>query len=161
MGRNTCKVARIRAKNSHYTRSKAARYFSVRIIELSGAEAQIEFENANAQDFELRSKDMAAFIYLNGNLRIVQNFTINKYLPVSSPKCYLATCAYGENSSEVHALRTLRDKYLINHKLPSYFVSVYYRISPTLVNKFGNNSNFRSLVKTAIYPILKFAKRRL
>lgn len=69
----------IRAKKSKGNRSNNSRDFSVRVVDYQNQEHLIEFTNHNYDDFDLRTKDRAAFIYLNNELKAVHNFTINKY----------------------------------------------------------------------------------
>ena len=148
------KAVQIRAKNSRGSKKENRRQFSIRVIEFSGRESLIEFVKAGYDDFELRSKDIAVFSYLNGELKVVQNFSINQYMKVSKPMCYLATYAYGATSEEVVTLRHFRDAILLNSFILSWVVLAYYHISPYLVRRFGNNAFFRHLVIATLTPII-------
>jgi hypothetical protein len=54
------------------------------VIDFSGREDLIEFLQTGIADFELRSGDLAAFIYFNNKLQIIQNLTIGRYLSLKS-----------------------------------------------------------------------------
>lgn len=52
---------------------------------------------------------------------------------VEDKRCYVASYLYGENHQVTHCLRRYRDSVLLKSTLGRLFVSIYYRISPTLV----------------------------
>ena len=69
-------IVRIRAKNSRQDKRADTRSYSVRIIDLSGGEHLIEFQQRGIAAFELRGGDYSAFSYINNKLLMVQNLTI-------------------------------------------------------------------------------------
>jgi len=49
-------------------------------------------------------------------------------------RCYIASHLYGIDDSRTEALRSFRDKNLLNHRPGKVLVNIYYRLSPTLVS---------------------------
>lgn len=79
-------IVRVRAKRSQGNRSKNKRFYFLRVIDFSNLEHLIEFESLGYEDFELRARDLISLNYLNGNLCLVQNFTINQFMVIKKPK---------------------------------------------------------------------------
>jgi len=134
------RLVQIRAKRSRGSKKDNKRHFSIRVVEASGREDLIEFTNRSYEDFELRSDDLAAFSYLGNDLKLVQNITIGKHWKLSD--CYLATHLYGSTSKEVTVLRLFRDEVLLTSELLSPIVKEYYRLSPVLIDCFGDRRAF-------------------
>lgn len=66
----------------------------------------------------------------------------------NSSGCYIATCVYGSyDCPEVWTLRRFRDFKLAETWHGRMFISVYYAISPTIVQKFGNITLFKKLCR--------------
>lgn len=74
---------KIRAKRARGNRKSGTRRFSVRVIDISGAEDLIEFNNDRYEDFELRSKDEAAFSCVGKRLTLIENLTIGRSMKLS------------------------------------------------------------------------------
>ena len=54
--------------------------------------------------------------------------------------CYVATCVYGSyDCPAVWVLRRFRDDYLEKSLMGRCFISLYYAVSPSLVNVLGGN----------------------
>ena len=69
----------------------------------------------------------------------------------SSQGCYIATAVYGSyDCPEVWTLRRFRDCSLKKSVLGRMFIKVYYALSPTLVQWFGNISWLKKLIR---YPL--------
>lgn len=97
------RLVKIRAKRSRGNKKSGSRNFAIRIIEFSGKEDLIEFENLNYEDFELRQKDLAVFSFIksylkkdlagfsfkNNHLKIVQNLTIDKNYHICNIEDYV------------------------------------------------------------------------
>jgi hypothetical protein len=79
------RVVTIRAKRSAGNKKLNTRSFSVRTEDLNGREDLIEFQRPSTEDFELRSRDLAAFSFLGGRLHVVQNLTVGRYMRIASP----------------------------------------------------------------------------
>ena len=154
------RFVQIRAKRSSLNKKDGIRSYKIRIINPDGSEELIEITNKAQEDFELRSKDMAIFSYLNGEIRIVQNLSINRYMKIGKSECYLATYAYGAQSEEVRLLRIWRDSYLLKSRALTYVVHAYYLVSPMLIRYFGDNRSFRNITIILITPIVKIVKRQ-
>jgi hypothetical protein len=71
--------------------------------------------------------------------------------------CFIATAAYGSPlSSEVRALRRFRDETLLNSRLGSHFVDVYYVLSPPLASLISRSEFLRRTVrKLLLAPLLR------
>jgi hypothetical protein len=75
-----CLLASVRAKRSKGDKRRFIRQTAIRII-YSNKEDVIEYKCKYNEDLELRSGDLAIFIFKqNKDLSIVQNLTLNKYL---------------------------------------------------------------------------------
>jgi hypothetical protein len=153
------RVVTIRSKKSRGNKKLNAREFDVRIINLDTSEDLIQFVNYDYDDLQLSSKDRVAFIYADNKLRVVQNYTVNTYWKIKPKKeCYLATCVYGEASKETEILRNFRDEILVPSAFLSEFVYMYYRISPTIVKRFGHKKIFRYATIGLLSPLLYMLK---
>ena len=64
------RVAEIRSKKSRGSKRDQTRSFTFRLRTLDGEEDLLEFDNASYDDFEFKSKDLAAFSYLGDHLKI-------------------------------------------------------------------------------------------
>lgn len=155
------RIVRIRSKKSRGLKKEGKRSFSIRVTNFVGTEDLIEFENASYDDFEFKAKDVAAFSYLNKKLRVIQNMTINRYMKISRPSCFVATLVYGPDSPEVRILRQWRDDKLLASRTLSRLVIFYYRISPWLVGQLGQTRAFRKLVRWFLAPIVLVLRIRI
>jgi zinc-ribbon domain len=81
-------VVRVRAKRSVGNKQANTRSFSVRVETLDGHEQVVEFIRPLNVDFELRSKDLAAFSYVHGRLAIVQNLSVGQHLKLARPAAH-------------------------------------------------------------------------
>jgi hypothetical protein len=155
------RVVVVRAKRSNSSQREGRRRFSIRVQEFLGNEELIEFINAGTNDFELRARDIAAFSYFGGELRVVQNLNVNRYMTVSKPACYLASCAYGPLAPEVDLLRRFRDQYLLPGKCGRIIVSAYYRLSPQVAARCGHVQSFRCGTRMLLWPLLVLIRRTM
>lgn len=137
------RIVKIRAKRSRGSRKENKRRFLVRYYDLSGSEGMIEFDITGYEDFELRARDIAVFSYVKDKLTLIQNCTVNRYLRISNPYCFLATCLYGPASEEVAVLKRFRDNILLDSALLSRFVALYYHLSPLAVRWLGDKRFFK------------------
>lgn len=155
------RILKIRSKKSRGSKREGKRSFSIRVTSFGGTEDLIEFDNASYDDFEFKAKDVAAFSYLNKQLRIIQNITINRYMKISRPSCFIATLVYGPNSIEVRLLRQWRDDKLLASRALSRLVTLYYQISPWFAGHFGQVRAFRKLAKWSLAPIVLVLRIRI
>ena len=79
------RVVSIKAKRSAGNKKHDTRRFTVRVEDLNGREDLIEFDRSGNQDFELRSRDLAAFSSQAGALQVVQNLTLGRYMRLRPP----------------------------------------------------------------------------
>lgn len=78
----------------------------------------------------------------------LQNVSRGRQRRSEKQGCYIATAVYGDyNCPEVWTLRRYRDCYLKTTWIGRVFISIYYSISPILVNCFGNKKWFNKLWK--------------
>ena len=69
--------------------------------------------------------------------------------------CFIATAAFGSYlEPQVKLLREFRDQCLLTNDLGSYFVEKYYQYSPPLAAFIGRHETLRSVVRTALYPLV-------
>lgn len=152
------RIVTVRSKRSQGSKRKHRRNFSIRVLDFSGDEDLIEFINAGYEDFELRAKDKAIFSYLINDLKIVQNYTIGRYMIVSAPMsastCFIATYLYGPKSEEVATLRCFRDDVLLSSALLSPLVDFYYILSQTTLRWLGNFRLFKAISLSLMKPVV-------
>jgi len=73
---------RVRLGNSLLSPIVSSRQFSVRVKDLNGIEDLVEFTSYSPQTFEFRSSDIVGFTFANNEFKVVQNFTIERWMPV-------------------------------------------------------------------------------
>ncbi len=150
----------IRSKRSRGSKKDNKREFTVRVYLPEGGEKLIEFANANYDDIELRSKDYALFTYLNGQLKIILNYKINRYTVISKPGCYIATYVFGNQSEEVEFLRDYRDFVLLKTQATKLLVKFYYFISPQLIRYFGDSKFFKNTSRYILLNLISIIQRK-
>jgi len=75
--------------------------------------------------------------------------------------CYVATCVYGSyDCKEVWSLRRYRDNYLDSFLLGRLFIKLYYKVSPKLVELFGDKEWFRKPIKKILDRKVKKLKNK-
>lgn len=79
------RVVQVRSKSSRGSRKTNTRDFTVRAHDLAGRDELFEFTAHGNADFELRSRDFAAFTYRRGRLALVQNLTLGRCLWLGPP----------------------------------------------------------------------------
>ena len=154
------RIVTIRSKKSRGSKKDSKRSFSIRVKDLLGNEDFIEFENSGYDDFELKSKDLVSFNYLKGKLKIVHNITLNQYMVVSNPSCFIASCIYGSGSDEVFLLRSWRDKFLLSSILGTVFVRLYYLSSPKIVSFIESRPKLIAIIKSVLDRVVTTVKNK-
>lgn len=77
-----------------------------------------------------------------------------------SKGCYIATCVYGSyNCPQVFTLRRFRDLKLEKNIFGRILVKFYYKISPSLVKKYGNTKRFRQVCKFLLDFLVQHLKK--
>lgn len=70
--------------------------------------------------------------------------------------CYVATCVYGSyDCPEVWLLRRYRDYKLNNVWYGRIFIKIYYRLSPSVVNRFGNKRWFNNIFRKKLGKMVR------
>jgi hypothetical protein len=149
-------LANTRAKKSRGNKKEGSREFDIRIILDDKSEEFYQFTNSSYDDIELRSKDRVVLVFVDGNIRVVQNIEIGSYAIISDPSCFVATYLYGSKSSEVIFLRAWRDDFLKKSYPGKVFIRCYYFFSPHLIRHAGNLSSFNFFAKFLVKKILYF-----
>ena len=93
----------------------------------------------------------------------VFDITRNEYAPpkTQTKGCYIATSVYGSyDCPEVWILRRYRDNVLSNTFYGRIFIKIYYRISPILVNRFGNSKLFSCFFKIILDRCIEHLQKR-
>ena len=76
-------------------------------------------------------------------------------------RCYIATCVYGSyDCPEVWTLRRFRDDALAQTAAGRLFIKLYYAVSPTLVDWFGETDWFRALGRFALDALTEALESR-
>lgn len=80
---------------------------------------------------------------------------------VTAGGCYIATCVYGSyDCPQVWTLRRYRDNTLAKKYFGRKFIKTYYKISPKLVNRFGDKMWFKNFWKKRLdKKVIKLQKR--
>ena len=69
--------------------------------------------------------------------------------------CFIATAAFGTSmDKDVYILRQFRDRYLLNNKIGTRFVQLYYKYSPPMADKIRENDNERALIRGCLKPLV-------
>lgn len=75
--------------------------------------------------------------------------------------CYIATAVYGSyEAPQVIVLRRFRDFYLHKRKWGRKFIELYYKMSPSFVNKFKHNTLINRVVKIVLDIFVYIFKRK-
>jgi hypothetical protein len=158
------RICTIRSKRSSQSKKNNTRTFSFRVQAFSGQEDLVDFVKRGTEDFELKTRDTAAFSYLGNELRVVQNLNLHRHMMVQPPgSCFVATHLYGPHSPEVATLREWRDRRLLSHAVGRRLVSTYYRLGPSLVVLAQRSSVAlylaRATVGTALWALTRQKRR--
>jgi len=77
-----------------------------------------------------------------------------------SPKCFIATAAYGTPfAEEINILRDYRDKKLKNNFFGMAFIKFYYRASPPVAKIISKREFLRKAARTVLKPVIKLIKK--
>jgi hypothetical protein len=108
--------------------------YLVKLEELGGAPAQVQFQDHTGAEFGLARRDLLALLHdPDRDLKAVLNLSSGRLLWLRrAGGCFIATAAYGEGAPELDAFRSFRDKALMRHSLGRAAVSAYYVAGPTL-----------------------------
>ena len=74
--------------------------------------------------------------------------------------CYVATCVYGSyDCPQVWTLRRFRDFYLMRSNLGRILTRIYYKFSPSIVNRFGTTLWFNKIFKHVLDRMVAHLKK--
>lgn len=78
----------------------------------------------------------------------------------SNQSCYIATMAYGDyNHSQVLELRKFRDEFLSKTIIGRNFIKLYYKYSPSLVQRLKNKKGINLIIRKALDQFIKTIKK--
>ncbi len=123
-------------------------------------------ENDTLYCFKMANQDSAGNIYLfspPGLLPADVCATPSMVVGLLDDKhCFIATAAFGsEMAPEVNVFRHFRNQFLLKNKLGRRFVTTYYNLSPPLARFISQHDSLRWAARTALWPLLLFAKLSL
>lgn len=73
--------------------------------------------------------------------------------------CFIATAAFGSDMApEVQSFRDFRNEYLLSNEYGTRLVKLYYKHSPFFANLISENETAKAAVRTALWPLLFFAR---
>ncbi|MEM2890622.1 MAG: CFI-box-CTERM domain-containing protein [Candidatus Hadarchaeum sp.] len=76
--------------------------------------------------------------------------------------CFIATAAFGTSMAhEINVLRSFRDNYLMRESAGRSFISLYYRVSPTVAKLISRSRALKFITRTLLLPIVKAVQRTL
>jgi len=76
--------------------------------------------------------------------------------------CFIATAAYGTSTAhEINVLRSFRDNVLMKESAGRNFISLYYRVSPTIAKIISKSETLRFATRVLLAPIIKAVKRAI
>jgi hypothetical protein len=84
---------------------------------------------------------------------------INEMYLRNKSGCYIATMAYGDyDHHQVKTLRGFRDDVLDKNIFGKYFIKIYYKYSPKLVEKLKDNKPINTIIRKGLNQIIKIIK---
>ena len=85
---------------------------------------------------------------------------IREALEPPSPKCFIATAAYGTFlADEVVVLRQFRDEHLTRCRMGKALVAVYYRVSPPLARVISRNPVLAAAIRFLVNPLVRLLRK--
>ncbi|MEM3421057.1 MAG: CFI-box-CTERM domain-containing protein [Candidatus Hadarchaeum sp.] len=76
--------------------------------------------------------------------------------------CFIATAAFGTSMAhEINVLRSFRDNYLMRESAGRGFISLYYRVSPTVAKLISRSRALKFITRMLLLPIVKAVQRTL
>ena len=79
--------------------------------------------------------------------------------PYGSPKCFIATAAYGTPmAKDVLVLRQFRDDYLMTSLPGRVMMGVYYRLSPPIAKAIEHSPQARAIVRGLLRPVVQLCE---
>ena len=109
------------------------------------------FANASYnQDIAYARVEEAEIEYTDDSVLKLSRGQIDRHIPKDAPYagCYIATAVYGSyDCPEVWTLRRFRDEVLAETWYGRLFIRLYYTVSPTAVELFGDSPWFRSFFR--------------
>jgi len=76
-----------------------------------------------------------------------------------SPRCFIATAAYGTPmEEEVLVLRQFRERYLLTNAPGRAFVAAYYKISPPIAGCIEKDELAKAVVRAMLHPVVQLCR---
>ncbi len=124
-------------------------------LDTAKAKAIHEFDGPDGKH---RTARLIYYLEEDGDRWIIRKIDFNK-TDYGSPKCFIATAAYGTAmEEEVLALRQFRDRYLLPNPVGKELVDLYYKISPPIAASISESDDARAFVRVMLWPIVQTCK---
>ena len=111
-------------------------------------------------NLELRSGDIATFIYIEQSLAVVINQELKMHLIVSSPgspsPCFVASVVFGERANETEVLRKTRDL-LAKYGTFRLAIMFYYWASPCIADWLRKRPRMSYVARILLMPVVMAA----
>jgi hypothetical protein len=137
------------------TRQSGHARYLFRILELSGALSQVQFDERTGAQFPVGRRDLLAFLYNEQKeLSAVLNLSNGKLLWVGGGgACFLATAAFGEEAPELEVFRAFRDRTLLPTRSGRVLVRLYYAVGPALAGAVIRSPALRGFVRARLVTV--------
>jgi predicted amino acid dehydrogenase len=92
--------------------------------------------------------------------RRINNYRELLKLEQENKGCYIATMAYGDyEHPQVRELRKFRDDFLSKTSIGRNFIKIYYKYSPSLVEKLKNKQRINLIIRKGLDQFIKTIKK--
>jgi hypothetical protein len=119
------------------------------------AVAKHEFDGPDGKH---RTARLVYYLIKDRNRWVITQIDFSK-TSYGSPKCFIATAAYGtEMEEEVLVLRRFRDRYLLTNPAGKTLVDLYYTISPPIADCIRESEGAKAVVRAVLTPVVQACK---
>ncbi|MBP6964826.1 MAG: hypothetical protein KBC96_10500 [Armatimonadetes bacterium] len=128
-------------------------------VERDGYEARAAAKHVfDGPDGKRRTTRLVYYLSRERNRWIITQLDFSK-TDYGSPKCFIATAAYGTDMEEdVLTLRQFRDRYLMTSPAGRDLVNAYYEISPPIADGIRESKAARAVIRSLLLPIVQTCK---
>lgn len=128
-------------------------------VERDGYEARVAAKHVfEGPDGKRRTTRLVYYLVRERNRWVITQLDFSK-TDYGSPKCFIATAAYGTNMEEdVLTLREFRDQYLLSSPAGKELVNAYYEISPPIADGIRGSKAARAVIRSLLVPVVQTCK---